>query len=129
MAHPYKQHRSPLNSYACLVNPKKCLFKGGIKLWNFVKDQTIPITTRNIKNPSKGQKWKFNPKAVRNYAVGTAIGTSSNYLDNINQVQRDKTVVKQSQNYKTIENLMKPKDIKIDTSGLGYDENFNKIGN
>ena len=119
MAHPYKQHRSPLNSYACLINPKKCLFKGAQKVWTFVKDQTIPITTRNIKNPSKGQKWKFNPKAVRNYAFGTAYTKGSDFLDSYNQVKKDNTQVKQGENYKIIEDLTnKERNLKIDTAAM-----------
>ena len=133
MAHPYKQHRSPLNSFSCL-NPKKYLYpptakKCFQKAWNFFKDQTVPVTTRNIKNPSKGQKWKFNPKAIRNYAIGTAYTKGADYLDNYNQVARDKTQVKQSEYYKTINNITTPRPLNIDTTGLGYDENFNKIGN
>ena len=125
MAHPYKQHKSPLNSYACLVNPKKCLLKGATKLWNIVKDQTIPITTRNIKNPYKGQKWKFNPKAIRNTAFITAMSKGSDFLDNYNQVRKDKTQVKQSEYFKKIEDISIQRPLNIDTTGRGYDANFN----
>ncbi len=93
--------------------------KGAQKVWTFVKDQTVPITTRNIKNPSKGQKWKFNPKAVRNYAFGTAYTKGAGFLDNVQEVQKDKTQVKQGDNYKIIENLTnQERDIKIDTAEM-----------
>ena len=137
MAHPYKQkynnfngpgHQSPANN---IVRGAWELIKlggkHGKKVWRFIKDQTIPITTRNIKNPSKGQKWKFNPKAVRNYAFGTAYTKGSDLLDNYNQVKKDNTRVKQSEYFKNIENITKPRPLNIDTTGLGFDEDFNYI--
>ena len=129
MAHPYKQHRSPLNSFSCL-NPKKYLYiptakKCFQKAWNLFKDQTVPVTTRNIKNPSKGQKWKFNPKAIRNTAFITAASKGSDFLDNYNQVKIDNTRVKQSEYFKNIENISVPRPLKIDTTGMNFDENFN----
>ena len=60
-----------------------------------------------------------NPKAVRNYAFGTAYTKGSDFLDSYNQVKKDNTQVKQGENYKIIEDLTnKERNLKIYTAAM-----------